>query len=537
MLFNSTEFLSWFLPCTVIGFFLLSYLKLRQLSMLWLIAASLLFYSWWKLDYVLVLIGSMAANYFIGHMLSKRNKKPVLIIGIIFNLSLLGYFKYVIFFSDIFSMITGIDFALAYVALPLGISFFTFQQIAYLVDTYEGITKEHDLIKYALFVTFFPQLIAGPIVHHREIMPQFDRKETFLFNIQDFSVGITLFTIGLFKKVVIADNIAIHSDKVFFAASSGAELTFFVAWAGAVAFTLQLYFDFSAYSEMAIGLGRIFGVHLPINFNSPYKAASIIEFWRRWHMTLTRFLMSYLYNPVVLRLTRRRHLLGKDTLQSGAPKVGPFIVLLAWPTLLTMFLAGVWHGAGFQFMIFGVLHGSYIVANHAWRGLWRAAGWRRFRGRFRFLGVFVTFASVVVSLVFFRAENLAQARVILEGMSGVNGVAIPATFRDDVIQLSPKLVDLLPFEWTTLLSSTQIIWLASLMVVVWVLPNPIQWLGPTNRVNAHSTERVTGLSVITNGILAWRPTWYHGAIVGGLAAAAIMRIASKAPSEFLYFSF
>ena len=218
-------------------------------------------------------------------------------------------------------------------------------------------------------------------------------------------------------------------------------------------------------------------------------------------MTLTRFLMSYVYNPVVLRLIRRRHLLGKETLQSGAPKVGPFIVLLAWPTLLTMFLAGVWHGAGFQFIIFGVLHGSYLVANHAWRGLWRAAGWRRFRGRFRFLGVLVTFACVVVSLVFFRAESLTQARVILEGMSGVNGVAIPATFRNEVMWLSPKLVDhLLPFEWTTLLSSTQIIWLASLMVVVWVLPNPIQWLGTTNRGNAHSTERVRGLSVITIAI-------------------------------------
>ncbi|TVT47942.1 MAG: MBOAT family protein, partial [Sedimenticola thiotaurini] len=303
MLFNSYYFIFLFLPIVLAVYFLLLR-KDTEYPIVWLVFASLFFYGWWNPVYLFLIIASMVINYALGWSLSDGsgmtpiNRKRILVFGIALNLSALGYYKYAGFFIENIKTLITNDFSFEEILLPLAISFFTFQQIAYLVDAYRGITKEYRFIHYALFVTFFPQLIAGPIVHHKEMLPQFLRVTSFKKNIENFSIGITIFTIGLFKKSVLADNVAQYSTPVFDAAATGDSLSFFVAWGGAMAYTMQLYFDFSGYSDMAIGGARLFGIKLPLNFHSPYKATTIVEFWRRWHMTLSRFLRDYLYIPL-----------------------------------------------------------------------------------------------------------------------------------------------------------------------------------------------------------------------------------------------
>ncbi|MGD1911300.1 MAG: MBOAT family O-acyltransferase, partial [Rivularia sp. (in: cyanobacteria)] len=303
MLFNSLEFIFLYLPITLSIFFGIGKFGNYRFAIVFLVAASLSFYGWWNPPYLLLLIFSLIFNYFIGSALSEKlkiklGKKLLLTLGIIVNLALIGYFKYANFFVSTVGDLLGRNFNLENIILPLAISFFTFQQIAYLVDAYKGETKEYNLLDYCLFVTFFPQLIAGPIVHHKEVMPQFEDKSTYRFNPENMAVGITIFSLGLFKKVIFADNIAAYATPVFTAASQGRAPTLVEAWVGALAYTLQLYFDFSGYSDMAIGIARMFGIKLPINFNSPYKAISISDFWRRWHITLSNFLRDYLYIPL-----------------------------------------------------------------------------------------------------------------------------------------------------------------------------------------------------------------------------------------------
>lgn len=291
------------------------------------------------------------------------------------------------------------------IILPLAISFFTFQQIAYLVDAYRGEAREYSFLHYSLFVTFFPQLIAGPIVHHKEMLPQFAKNSTYKFHFSNFNIGLTIFIIGLFKKVVLADSIAIYSTPVFASADAGNNITFFEAWGGAIAYSLQLYFDFSGYADMAIGLAKMFGINLPLNFNSPYKSVNIIEFWRRWHMTLSRFLKDYLY------------------ISLGGNRKGSKNLNL----LLTMLLGGLWHGASYNFVIWGGLHGIFLIVNH---------GWQQFRHKVlnhdlkksskagTLFSIGFTFLSVTVAWVFFRAESLQGALLIIEGMAGVNGAIL-----------------------------------------------------------------------------------------------------------------
>ncbi|MBT5260335.1 MAG: MBOAT family protein, partial [Nitrospina sp.] len=346
MLFNSYAFIFLFLPVTLLGFQLIGNRGHCRVAVSWLIGASLFFYGWWNPAYLGLILTSILFNYAVGVSLGSRPAKTVLVVGIAANLGLLGYFKYANFFVDNINALTGSDIVLERIILPLAISFFTFQQITYLVDTYRGETQECDFLRYCLFVTFFPQLIAGPIVHHREMMPQF-AKDTFCrLKAKHLAVGLTIFSVGLFKKVILADGIAVYSTPVFDAAEAGVILTFVDAWCGALAFTFQLYFDFSGYSDMAIGLGRMFGIILPVNFFSPYKASNIIEFWRRWHITLSRFARDYLYIPL------------------GGNRKG---TLLRFANLMiTMLLIGLWHGAGWTFVIWGGLHGSYLVINHGW---------------------------------------------------------------------------------------------------------------------------------------------------------------------------
>jgi|SaaInlStandDraft_6_1057023.scaffolds.fasta_scaffold27026_2 alginate O-acetyltransferase complex protein AlgI len=331
MLFNSYIFIFLFLPIVLLGFHLIGKQGHHRVAIAWLVGVSLFFYGWWNPAYLGLMLVSILFNYGVGVSLGrtprKLSKKPVLIFGVVVNLALLGYFKYANFFVDSLNSITGTNIVLLQVILPLAISFFTFQQIAYLIDAWRGETKEYNFLHYCLFVTFFPQLIAGPIVHHKEMLPQFAKDVVYKLRSKHIAIGLTVFSIGLFKKVVLADGVSVYATPMFDAAEAGVLLTFFEAWGGALAYSFQLYFDFSGYSDMAIGLARMFGIRLPLNFNSPYKATSIIDFWRRWHITLSRFLRDYLYIP-----------LGGSRCR-GEPR--RFINVM-----VTMVLGGLWHGAG-----------------------------------------------------------------------------------------------------------------------------------------------------------------------------------------------
>ena len=363
--------------------------------------SSLFFYSWWNIAYLPLILISMLFNYVIGNSLNSKkeedkksfSKKSILIFGIVANLSLLGYFKYADFFIENFNLLSGTDFNLLHMILPLAISFFTFQQIAYLVDSYRQETKEYDFLNYALFVTFFPQLIAGPIVHHSEMMPQFASKWNAVKKYRNIALGLFIFSIGLFKKVVIADTFAVYSSAGFDTATT---LNLFEAWATSLSYTFQLYFDFSGYTDMAIGIALLFNIKLPINFNSPYKARNIQDFWRRWHMTLSRFLRDYVYIPL------------------GGNKKSSF---RTYSNLMATFIiGGLWHGAGWTFIFWGFLHGVALVIHRLWSNLgfkmWTWLAW------------LITFNFVNIAWVFFRAKEWDDALRILGAMFSLDNVVI-----------------------------------------------------------------------------------------------------------------
>ena len=503
MLFNSYEFIYLFLPLTLLGFFQIARYS-HALAGLWLFAASLFFYGWWNPAYVGLLLASIFFNYAAGIALSKehargrtRQKKWILGLGIAADLGLIGYYKYANFFIDNANTALNLGWQVEAVLLPLGISFFTFTQIAFLVDAYRGEVKEANFVHYGLFVTYFPHLIAGPVLHHKEMMPQFARPATYRAHWDNLSIGLTIFSIGLFKKVVLADGIAPFADPVFDAAANGATLTPLEAWGGALAYTFQLYFDFSGYSDMAIGMSRLFGVKLPLNFASPYKATSIIEFWRRWHMTLSRFLRDYLYFPL------------------GGNRKGParrHLNLMA-----TMLLGGLWHGASWTFVMWGALHGLYLVANHAWRHLRMALGHdlnrRTLTGRVA--GMTLTFLAVVVGWVFFRAENLGSALSMLAAMVNLHGIAFLTDWHG---------------PWSTL-DGLDIEDMWSWIVALWALA----WLAPNTQ------EIMAGFKPAPEPIpgqptrLTWSPDYRWAIIIGLLGTISLLHLGEA--SEFLYFQF
>ncbi|MBB2487037.1 MBOAT family protein [Mitsuaria sp. WAJ17] len=433
MLFNSYSFIFLFLPAICLGYQLLGRLRSRQASLSWIVLCSILFYGIWNPYNLAVILPSITVNYGLALLIRRSNARGesgqraaswLLTTGILFNLVVLGYFKYKNFFLDSLNLAVGTQFELTAVMLPLGISFITFQKIAFLLDVRAETVKDFDLYDFLVFVFFFPQLIAGPIVHYREMMPQFEQLN-YRFCGRDVAVGLSLFAMGLFKKVVLADGVAVHVGPAFSAAEQGQSLDFFAAWMGALAYTFQIYFDFSGYSDMAIGLARLFGIRLPVNFNSPLKASSIIDFWARWHITLTRFLTAYIYTPVVMALTRRRMQAGRPVLGRGPAHPGAFAVLTVFPTILTMFVSGFWHGAGFTFVIWGLLHGAYLCINHAWRQ-WRPK-WdkQRYERVMKPLGFVLTFTAVVVGMVWFRARNVSGALEMLQAMAGWHGASLP----------------------------------------------------------------------------------------------------------------
>ena len=493
MLFNSYEFLLGFLPVVLIVYFLLGRSASGLAAIGFLASASLFFYGWWNPVYVALLAGSVVFNYSVGRGLLVRRAKWLLTLGVAGDLLTLGAFKYASFFVTNVNGIAGLVLPVPQIVLPLGISFFTFTQIAYLVDVYRGQVREYSFPSYALFVTFFPHLLAGPVLHHAEVMPQFSRRDIFRFSAENFAVGLTIFAIGLFKKVILADGVAEYAAPVFDAAKDGATLTFLSAWGGVLAYTFQLYFDFSGYSDMAIGLARLFGIVFPANFNSPYKASSIIDFWRRWHMTLSRFLRDYLYVPL------------------GGGRRGPLRRHVN--LMVTMLLGGLWHGAGWTFVIWGGLHGFYLVMNHAWRGA-RSRWFGSVRvpaGVAHWLGRLLTFLAVVTAWVFFRAESLSAATAILEGMAGLNGITKADPYYFGVSQLR---------------------WLAVMFLIAWGLPNVQQLL---HRYRPALETYPGEASPPSWKHLEWRPVASWAFVTAFLLVVAGINLSRV--SEFLYYQF
>jgi alginate O-acetyltransferase complex protein AlgI len=510
MLFNSYGFLFAFLPVTLAGYLCLARFGASWAAG-WLAGASLFFYGWWDSRYLLLLGASIALNY-AGACRIAAAPAPVkqrwLAAAVGANLLLLGYYKYANFFLASAAALAGREPPLLHIVLPVGISFFTFTQIAYLVDTAQGKVGERRLLPYILFVTYFPHLIAGPILHHKEMMPQFAsepvRRASTIDLAANGAVGLSIFIIGLAKKVVLADSLAPQASAVF----DGAEApSLLLAWGGVLAYAFQLYFDFSGYSDMAIGLSRLFGIRLPLNFASPYKAADIAEFWRRWHMTLSRFLRDYLYIP----LGGSRH---------GA--------LRRYRNLMiTMVLGGLWHGAGWNFAIWGGLHGVFLIVHQGWAALAAGHGWRA-RRPWRPVAVALTFLSVCCAWVFFRAPDLGSALRVLEGMAGLSGIALPDVVGHHLgpLQAALEQAGVVFFLGGGARFAATWTWVAIAALIAFGLPNTQQIMR-----EAASSDASGGLAAR----LRWTPSpaWALG--LGALGLAGLLSLSH--PSEFLYFQF
>jgi alginate O-acetyltransferase complex protein AlgI len=502
MSFSTPEFFMVFLPIALIGFQLLGRFG-RRGAIGFLTLMSLAFYFHWNHLYFFVLILSIAMNYLFSLLIAALEARPKaqtasLAFGIAANLGLLCYFKYWFPVLNFFTSAGLSHRNWGSIILPLGISFFTFTQIAYLIDLKQGIAEREGLLSYSLFVTFFPHLVAGPIIHHKEMMPQFRQERRYRLDPADLSLGLTWFTMGFAKKVLIADRIAPGAES-YFSQPHGTGAA--AAWLGVLTYSMQLYFDFSGYSDMAVGLARMFSIRFPLNFNSPYKAASIIDFWQRWHMTLTAYILDYVYAPLLLHINRRRLDLGKKVSRKATATPEGFRQMVVVPTMVTMLLVGIWHGAGLQFLAFGLLHGIYLVLNHAWR-IFVPSDSRINRLLPRPVCVALTFLAVIVGQVFFRASSLHDAVMILAELSGHHGAGS---------------------GWV----APQAVVLAALFAIVWTLPNTQQILGEP-QPNSSSVW-----SICSN--LRWQPNlaWWCAAALTFTASMFY----SMASTTFLYFQF
>ena len=519
MLFHAPEFLLIFLPLALFAYHVTRRFSSVRMGFAVLVIASIIFYGWWDPRFVILLLGSAALNFTISRALSARHRQDtssrgLLWTGIALNLGALGFFKYANFFAANVSVATGFNIAFLEIALPLAISFFTFQQIAFLVDTSSGTALDPDPLSYMLFVTFFPQLIAGPIVHHSEMMPQFTDQTHTPRIWDDLAIGLIVFCIGLFKKTMIADKMGFWSDRIFDAATLGAPVAILEAWTGALAFTFQIYFDFSGYTDMAIGLALMFGVRLPINFASPYKAESIIDFWRRWHITLSRFLRDYLYVP----LGGSRH--GSTRRYTNL--------------LVVMLLGGLWHGAAWTFVLWGAMHGTFLIINHGWR---RFTGARAGNSLVRWTHRSLTFLMVVLAWVMFRADSLDTAQTVYAGMAGLNGIVLPAHYFGALGSFGGTLAN-----WGVTFGLTpnfgggfQVLWLFGALAFVWFLPNT-QTIMRDHRPVLGDTISKAGTFSRALGHVAL-PNLATGLALGIVAAFLALRQLQGQPGEFIYFQF
>ena len=518
MLFHAPIFIFFFLPLTLAVYLVLERRCSPVATMGFLALASLVFYSWWNPLYLPLLVGSTIFNFVIGQVVvpdrRSRYRRAILVFGITVNLAVLGLFKYADLAIQTFDWIAKTDFPALHIVLPLAISFFTFQQIAYLVDSYQGKAPERSFAAYGLFITFFPHLIAGPIVHHREMMPQF--ADLIRGNVRssqqiwhDLAVGFTLFTFGFVKKTFFADQFGIWADNAFRASDAGVSLSLIEAWLGTCCFALQIYLDFSGYSDMALGLARLFGVRLPLNFNSPLKAQSIIDFWRRWHMTLSRFLRDYLYYP-----------LGGNRRGPARRYVNLFIV---------MALGGLWHGAAWTFVIWGALHGLFLAINHGYRSLVA----RGFPAMPSWLALALTTVCVLAAWTFFRAETVSSATRMLSGMAGANGVALPLHWKPAFEGIVAQYELPIAFAPMTAYSGgSQVVWVALGFLACWLLPNSQEIL----RRHDPSFEPVAAPSGVA-ARLTWQPSFASAAAVAVAALAGTFIVLQGKAGEFIYFQF
>lgn len=512
MLFNSFEFILFFLPIVLAGYYTVS-VRRHDLAMLWLVLASAIFYVYWSPIHLFVLLSSILFNYCVGRLIDSREiqaqRKYLMIFGIVINLTALAYYKYVNFFMENINSFAGITIPMEQVVLPLGISFFTFTQIVYLIDVASRRVTNTSLRDYTLFVSFFPHLIAGPIVHYREVMTQFADRRTSRFDHEKFSVGLTYFAFGLFKKVVLADNIAPYASDVFQAADAAVQLSLIEAWGGALAYTLQLYFDFSGYSDMAIGLALMFGIRFPANFDSPYKAVNIIDFWRRWHITLSHFLRDYLY---IAMGGGRRGFLRK------------YLNLF-----LTMLIGGLWHGASWTFVAWGALHGFYLIVNHFWHWLKPKIGvtpgfpsWVRVA-----VARAITLLAVIVGWVFFKAATFDGAFVILNGMIGMNGFMVPTTLAEPLARIPGfAALDLPVGVLQHFAGPSQLAVTLALMMVALFAPNTAEW------IEANSTR--LGRYSVPNWV-SWAPNSAWATVTALMLVYSLTQLSKV--SEFLYYQF
>jgi len=510
MLFNSNTFLFAFLPFVLAGFFVAKNLSGGRAAQFWLAICSIVFYASAGLSLLPPLALSILVNFLTGRALTRRHLRgetttALLFAGVAFNLFLLGWFKYANFAVANLNLF-GLHLALPGIVLPLGISFYTFTQIAFLADAAHGLASEYDILRYVLFVTFFPHLIAGPIIHHREMMPQFAPERLTLRIFDHLPKALMLFTIGLAKKVLLADGFATLAQPVFDNAAHGLAPDAIAAWGATLAYTFQIYFDFSGYSDMALALALMFGIRLPVNFLSPYKSASIIDFWRSWHMTLSRFLRDYVYIPL------------------GGNRRG------AWRRyvnlMIVMTVGGLWHGAGWTFLCWGALHGFYLLVNHAWRGAtgrWRLTPLSLWSGRA------ITFIAVALAWVLFRADTFAAARTIYTAMFGLNGVAVSVHLLTALgipngAQLGP--IRIIPLLAAQLGQAEVILLCLAGLAFVWLLPNSME---------------LTGFAPSPGSALARKLEFRNAARFAAAAAvclfACISVINSGAPSAFIYYRF
>jgi alginate O-acetyltransferase complex protein AlgI len=519
MLFNSFEFLFVFFPLSIVAYYVCARFG-RTYGIAALVAASALFYAWWDYRFIVLLAGSIAFNHLAAHAIGRsaaqgrdRSASLLLAAALTGNLAILGLFKYGRFFLDNVNLVVGGSFGFTGLVLPLGISFFTFEQIAYLVDVRRNSTIITDPLRYAFFVSFFPRLVAGPILRYREILPQIADSRPDTVSAENIGVGLTIFIIGLAKKTILADGIAVFASPVFAAAGRGESLDLLFSWGGVLAYTLQLYFDFSGYSDMAIGAARCFGIRFPENFDSPYKSRSIVEFWRRWHITLSRFLRDYLYFSL------------------GGNRRGPTRRYLN--LMITMLLGGLWHGANWTFVFWGGLHGFYLVVNHGWLEirrrvplLERCAGTRASA----FAAWLVTFLALAVAWVFFRAPTFHAAYSLLQDMAGQHGLVIPKGLAfllgADAAALQRFGIAFADESGTTLIETY--LWVSGLLAVALFLPNTQELLSRWNPVLEAIRPRASSL-------LLWQPSARWAVAIGLLGVLAVMSITRV--SEFLYWQF
>lgn len=506
MVFSSYQFIFMFLPATYVAFLLAHRIGGWNAAIYVLAGASFVFYAMWGAALLVVLAGSLAFNYLLGGFIAGNAEQPqrsrqFLLLGITANLVLLGYLKYANFFIDIANQASGAGFNHLHLLVPVGVSFYTFIQIGYLIDAYNGQLIRSGFARYVVFGAFFPCVTAGPLVMHREILEQLEQRSGSAFKPRFLVTGLTMFGMGLFKKVALADSISPYADSVFNAVHAGGSVDLLTSWIGATAYALQLYFDFSGYSDMALGIAFIFGIRLPLNFDSPFKASNISDFWRRWHITMTRFFTNYIFSGLAMMGMR-------SAMAGDAGRLGKFLRAAAVPSIITFLVAGIWHGAGWNMVVYGLIHGIAIAIFLGWREfsgivLPRAAAWA------------LTMSVVLSALVIFRAPDLGTAGSIIAGMWGLSGLGLGA----DV-----AVVDGLDIGRAVSMIALQ-------GAVVLLLPNTQQIL----HLDWISSDQKPVSAAIEAGLLAWRPA-ISGAFVIAFAYTVSLTTMGSG-TTFLYYQF